>query len=145
MAGAIAGSLVANAAHGLVDFVWYVPGCMAVVAVLAACAFRLAQLARSQSSERIRSRPMAPAVAWAGAAVLAAVGGWMIYGRVGPVFAEPAWHHYLIARMTERTATTADPTRPQRGAMHVRRKRCTPAMPFRRNGTPGTRGSCWPY
>ncbi|RMG38576.1 MAG: hypothetical protein D6725_06895, partial [Planctomycetota bacterium] len=40
---AIAGATTANLVHALVDFVWYVPGCMVVVIVYAACACRLYQ------------------------------------------------------------------------------------------------------
>ena len=48
-AAAIAGSLAAAAAHAMVDFVWYVPACMAMVAMLAACALRVRQLARRRA------------------------------------------------------------------------------------------------
>ncbi len=37
-AAAIAASLAASAGHALVDFVWYVPACTAIVAIFAACA-----------------------------------------------------------------------------------------------------------
>ncbi|MGO8752967.1 MAG: O-antigen ligase family protein [Thermoguttaceae bacterium] len=43
---AVAGSLAANAVHALVDFVWYAPGCMVIVILLAAAACRLYQIAR---------------------------------------------------------------------------------------------------
>ena len=42
--GAIAGSLAASVAHAMVDFVWYVPACMAMVVLLAACAMRAREL-----------------------------------------------------------------------------------------------------
>jgi O-antigen ligase len=51
---AIAGSLAAAAAHAMVDFVWYVPGCMALVVMLAACAFRVRQLAKAESGDATR-------------------------------------------------------------------------------------------
>ncbi|MEM6329474.1 MAG: O-antigen ligase family protein [Planctomycetota bacterium] len=41
---AITASLVASAAHALVDFAWYVPSCMAVTVLLAAAAYRLHRL-----------------------------------------------------------------------------------------------------
>ncbi|HYW78368.1 MAG TPA: O-antigen ligase family protein, partial [Thermoguttaceae bacterium] len=43
--GAIFASLTANLVHSMADFVWYVPACMAMVAVLAACACRVYQMA----------------------------------------------------------------------------------------------------
>ena len=51
--GAIAASLAANVLHSLVDFVWYVPGCMAMVAILAACACRGWQLAVETSGRAV--------------------------------------------------------------------------------------------
>ncbi|MCD4727206.1 MAG: O-antigen ligase family protein, partial [Pirellulales bacterium] len=45
---AIAGSLAASLAHALVDFVWYVPACMAMAIILAACAQRVWQLSRGE-------------------------------------------------------------------------------------------------
>ncbi|MCR4411150.1 MAG: O-antigen ligase family protein, partial [Thermoguttaceae bacterium] len=63
---AIAPGLAANAAHAAVDFVWYVPGCMVVVAVLAACAARLRTLAGE--SEASRPERTVPAAVWFAAA-----------------------------------------------------------------------------
>ena len=54
--GATAAALAANVLHSLVDFVWYVPGCMAMVAVLAGCACRGWQLAVETSAARRRPR-----------------------------------------------------------------------------------------
>ena len=113
-AAAIAGSLAAAAAHALVDFVWYVPACMAIVAILAACALRVRQLARGEGREergegrgerqrimnmRAQSvsisessnlpRPSSPLPSplssWpAAAVVLTLLGGWMIAEPRGP-------------------------------------------------------------
>ncbi len=46
---AIAPAIAASAVHSLGDFVWYVPGCMVIVVILAACACRLYQIDRRQS------------------------------------------------------------------------------------------------
>jgi O-antigen ligase/tetratricopeptide (TPR) repeat protein len=134
-AAALAGSLAASAVHATVDFVWYVPGCMAMAAILAACALRVRQLhgegrqtksepwaadsgqrkrsgicvsspiARSSSSP---SRPSsrAPRLPWPTvAAGLALVGGWMIVNGTGPALAQLDWDEYLLARGTVRQAT----------------------------------------
>ncbi len=50
-AGAIAASLAASMAHAVVDFIWYVPACMAMAVILAACAQRMWQLSRGQRAE----------------------------------------------------------------------------------------------
>jgi len=108
--GAVCAGLAANAAHSLVDFVWYVPGCMAIVAILAGCACRLRQLAVygpfGRASEchsdgrarRARSRLVKKVprpVGLMAVALLVAVGGWMIHDRAGPVVAEPHWERFL--------------------------------------------------
>ncbi len=93
--GAVAAGLVASAAHSLVDFVWYVPGCMVIVAILAACACRLSQLARQESTGRDRRvrlpRPVAPAMVTG----LVVVGTWMIGNRAPAVPAEFHWDRFV--------------------------------------------------
>jgi len=107
-AAAIAGSLAASMAHALVDFVWYVPSCMAMAVIFAACALRVRQLSKEQGSgEREKKRGglaiqsasrILPRPAWMGAAViLAVIGGWMIANRVGPAVAQTYWDEYQIA------------------------------------------------
>ena len=49
---AVLPALLANAVHSVTDFVWYVPGCMGVIAILGACACRLYQLDREQAGFR---------------------------------------------------------------------------------------------
>jgi O-antigen ligase len=123
-AAAVAGSLAAAAAHGLVDFVWYVPGCVVMVAVLAACALRTRQMAREEGrgrSDEIRNpkseirrfqtakiskssllspvpSPFTLRCTWAAAAILlTCLGTWMIAERIGPAVAQTYWDEYLIA------------------------------------------------
>lgn len=96
--GAVSASLAASAAHSFVDFVWYVPGCMVIVAVLAACACRLWQLAAdSDASTRGGRRVVPPGhVRIVAVAVVAVLGAWMIKNRSGPILAEPHWERYLM-------------------------------------------------
>lgn len=94
---AIAPSLAASCVHSLVDFVWYVPGCMVAVAVLAACACRLWQV-----TDRRRSEPpdlfRLPRAAWLiAAAGLIVVGYLMLQDRLAAARAEPSWYRYLLA------------------------------------------------
>ena len=92
---ALAASLLASIAHSAVDFVWYVPGCAALVALLAGCACRLAQIASESHSTTAKIRLIGRPT-WATALVcLACVGAWMIHSRLGPVGAERHWHRYL--------------------------------------------------
>jgi len=97
---ALTGSLAANAAHAFVDFIWYVPGCMVIAGILAACACRLSHLAReAQTPEYDRGAlgdrrlpRWAAAVAFAG---FLAVGSWMMQTKLPPALAEPHWMAYL--------------------------------------------------
>lgn len=103
---AIAGSLIGNLVHSFVDFVWYAPGCMVVVVVLAACACRLYQMsrdARTAETETSSSftRPV-PRLAWTTASVgLVVLAGWMIQARLPSLVAEPQWHDYLRLTLLE--------------------------------------------
>jgi tetratricopeptide (TPR) repeat protein len=95
-AAAIAGALAAWTAHALVDFVWYVPACMAIMAILAACALRVSQFA--VSGGRVpQSTPMPRFAAITAAIVLIPAGAWMINNRIGPAIAQPYWEEYLMA------------------------------------------------
>ena len=47
LAGATTASLVASLMHSFVDFVWYIPACISLTILLAACALRLAQFSSS--------------------------------------------------------------------------------------------------
>lgn len=113
---AVAGSLAASLAHSLVDFVWYVPACMAMVVLLAACAMRIAQIHSDECAalEQRRSgriltvrdgqnhsfpQLLMPRFAWAALVVLLTVaGGWMVANRFGPAVAQVYWDKYLVAR-----------------------------------------------
>jgi tetratricopeptide (TPR) repeat protein len=107
-AAAIAASLAATVAHACVDFIWYVPACMAMVTILAACACRVKQLAGSESrrgSRESRSSavfptpsPLSSFLPLAITGGLAVVGGVMIVNRVGPAMAQPYWDEHLIVQ-----------------------------------------------
>ncbi len=92
---AIAAGLSASFVHSISDFVWYVPGCMTGVVVLAACAVRLWQMSRPHDVEPSRLL-LAPRAGWlAGALCLVVVGGVMVQNRFMASRAEPFWHGYL--------------------------------------------------
>jgi tetratricopeptide (TPR) repeat protein len=93
--GAVSAGLAADVAHALVDFVWYVPACMALVALLAVAAHRLWQLARDPSGRRFRAVAMPQPVALAGILVVTLGAAWAVAERVGPVVAQTHWDAYL--------------------------------------------------
>lgn len=95
--GAITASLIVSLLHSLVDFVWYVPACTAVVAVLAGCACRAWQLVREANGHACPTRPISRQ--WAAAVTLSVflVGSAMIHNRIGPAIAQIHWDRYIIA------------------------------------------------
>jgi len=102
--GAVAASLAACALHAAVDFVWYVPGCMTPVVLLAACGLRARQLAEHDPGAPLTPRRLSRPAGVAALAALSALGAWMIASRVGPAIAEPDWHRYELARRTHEAA-----------------------------------------
>lgn len=104
--GALAAGLAASAVHSAVDFVWYVPGCMAIVALLAAGACRLWQLQREEPAAQPR---LSAGTAWAMGLLVLAVGAWMVADRFGAVPAEPHWDAYrLLAAARDAQNVPAD-------------------------------------
>ena len=131
---AIAGGLAASAAHSLVDFIWYVPGCMAMTFLLAACALRVREAGKRLGARDIGSQPGDRArdffgssrtisffpnsqvpilrirLAWTAAAVLVlGLGIWMVADRVGPAVAQTYWDQYFVARNVANVWTPTDP------------------------------------
>jgi O-antigen ligase/tetratricopeptide (TPR) repeat protein len=113
--GAITAGLAVSAVHSLIDFVWYIPACMSITVILAACAARLwhltqAELHSATTSNRctarhrqaVQSQPAAAAPAlrhqpfWlALTGVTIAASLWMVANRLPPALASPAWDGYL--------------------------------------------------
>jgi tetratricopeptide (TPR) repeat protein/O-antigen ligase len=98
--GAAAAGLAASLAHSLVDFVWYIPACMSVTVILAACVFRQSQMARA-SKEWPSGLRVLPAGRWfeltAGVALVSA---WMVQTYVGPAMAAIYSNRYLRVSAT---------------------------------------------
>ena len=95
---AIIGVIVVNLAHSVTDFIWYAPGIMVAVVMLAACAAALDRLSRT---ETVRSATEAapPArfhlgwgVAFSGVVLLS---GWMLQVKWPAVGAEPHWFAFV--------------------------------------------------
>ena len=96
----IAPCLAASVTHTMVDFVWYVPGCMVIVVALGACGCRLWQMERATAG-RETSVFRVPRPVWLAAAVaVAAIGGFVVRHELGAVRAAPHWHRYLALDKT---------------------------------------------
>ncbi|HTM54319.1 MAG TPA: O-antigen ligase family protein [Pirellulales bacterium] len=98
LAAAICASLLASALHSAVDFVWYIPSCMAMTVVLATCALRLAQLADSQS--RPVAWPLPRPASLVAACMLFMAAMWAIQDRLCAAIAAPSWERYLAYSLT---------------------------------------------
>jgi tetratricopeptide (TPR) repeat protein len=106
--GAVAGGLAASAVHSIVDFVWYIPACICVTIVLAACALRLAQLVKRDSAgATLAGRPgRVPSLAYRLATPLVgALSVWAIWTYVGPARASIHWDRYLRVDVASRDLT----------------------------------------
>ena len=116
---AILASFLAHLVHALGDFLWYVPGLMAVVAVLAACGCRLHQLQRTSiygfDIDRLSGRFWWLLVGGATACVTAGI----VQEQSPAVQVAPVWDQYrLIAH-----AGPLDPNDPDAAELIVERHR----------------------
>lgn len=106
-------TLVASCVQSIGDFVWYIPGCMVIVVLMMACAFRVYQMERDQLAPPAtdRVRPM-PRLALAGGAFCTLMlGVWMGSQWLPRAMAEPHWLNYrrvVLAPMTGRDIATDD-------------------------------------
>ncbi len=126
--------LTAHALHGLVDFVFYVPGLTVTAVTLAACVWRLGDfathpaavapgLAHGASSQNGRpsiaalggasagktAATAAPRVVWSAAALgVAVLTGVVVADRIPAVFAQQMWERYLILSRASEAAATED-------------------------------------
>ena len=81
---AVASGLMASVVHSLWDFVWYIPACMSLAVVLAACHCRLQQLATAASHGQPRSLVLSRGVAISVAVVVLGLGGAMVGSEIRP-------------------------------------------------------------
>ena len=101
--GAVTASLAVSLLHSAIDFVWYVPACAAIVAILSAAACRLRQLGRGKAGSAAYRADLSRPVAVIASILILMVGGWMVQTRLGPVAAEQHWVRY---NMLERAAAS---------------------------------------
>ncbi len=92
--GALASAMLASLVHSGVDFVWYVPGCLVLTLILAACISRASQFSHD-GDRRQRDRFLLPApVAWLAAPLVLALGTWMVASQAAPMLAASHWNHF---------------------------------------------------
>lgn len=114
-AAAIAASLAANVVHATFDFLWYVPGLMTTVILLAACARRLDQLSYPSAAgsghvphaNRGSSGLLLRGMGFLVVCSVVCVGMWSIPKLHQAMAGEPHWFDYLrIVLRTDDDATS---------------------------------------
>jgi O-antigen ligase/tetratricopeptide (TPR) repeat protein len=103
---ACAAGLAASIVHSAIDFVWYIPACMSVAVVLAACMLRLAQLATATvGTNSMACRIARPGASrWGGAVGILFASVWSVHTFIGPGVAAVYWDRYLRGSMASRQA-----------------------------------------
>ncbi len=102
-AGAVTASLAASVAHSVVDFVWYIPACMSLTVILAACAARLWQFSAGPEKAAAAVVEFPRPVWFALCVLLVLTSCWVVKDRFGPAVASLHWDQYLreSAQLTE--------------------------------------------
>lgn len=130
LAAALLPGLAASLLHSLGDFVWYIPACLSLTIVLAACACRLSQLKlhadpqlhpdlRASTAWHARwrrrvlggSETAGPRLAWtAASAALVGLAAVLIISRLPAALATPHWEAYFkLARQLRQADPEEDP------------------------------------
>jgi len=129
-AAALLAGLAASMIHSVGDFVWYIPACMSLTIIIAACACRLFQMSMEKDKHRVHrvpaesSRTLAqafrrafvpdddarmPRFAWITATVvLCGAVSMMLANRVPPALAASHWDAYFRLVRTTRGASLHD-------------------------------------
>ncbi|MCU0870849.1 MAG: O-antigen ligase family protein [Pirellulaceae bacterium] len=129
LAAALVPGLAASLLHSFGDFVWYIPACLSLTIVLAACACRMCQLTpghqldscsplRMGWRERLRrcvlggGETAGPRIAWiAASAGLVGLATVLIVARLPAALAAPHWDAYFkLAREARDTGPVEAPT-----------------------------------
>ena len=134
LAGAVTASLAISLIHSVVDFVWFIPACMSLTILLAACSLRLAQLTTTELTTDLSSplRSLTPWTRsrWIGlAATTACAAVWAISTVIGPASASLHWDKYMLTNTANRHPTlrlAATDASPQDDPAH--QQACTEAM-----------------
>jgi O-antigen ligase/tetratricopeptide (TPR) repeat protein len=115
-ASAVLVGLLASAVHSLGDFVWYIPACLSLTVVLAACGCRIYQLNRYKRSLtspdgvvwRPRHLATTPPVAMAAATGVLLLSAMMVTERLPAALAAPHWDAYYRLSLAEQESPSDD-------------------------------------
>ncbi|MBC8876654.1 MAG: O-antigen ligase family protein [Planctomycetes bacterium] len=119
--GAIGGGLTVSVMHSFVDFVWYIPACMSLTVILAACAWRLSQVTRSNNDKPADGAPLHRLVWIASAAAVAGVSFPMIGSLASPARAAPHADHYRAIARNGASIFDGDPELIDECVIHLER------------------------
>ncbi len=100
LAAAVAASLIASLVHSLVDFVWFIPACMSLTIMLAACALRLAQLTMPENGDQGDSTSATNKLRVTGllhTSIVTCGAIWAVLATVGPAKSALHWDKYLLS------------------------------------------------
>lgn len=100
-AAAVTAGLVASAVHSVFDFVWYLPVCMVLTIILAACACRLYQLATRHRVRQRRGVELSRGQWLAVELVTVLLAATMVHTWLGPGQAAPYWDRYLALSLAQ--------------------------------------------
>lgn len=105
LAGGITASLFASVVHSVVDFVWFIPACMSLTVMLAACILRLAKLESSRQAVTPQQNTWSNARWVSLTAGVASAAIWSIATLVGPAMASSSLDKYLLAAKANKQST----------------------------------------
>jgi O-antigen ligase/tetratricopeptide (TPR) repeat protein len=95
--GGLAAALAASAAHSIVDFVWFIPACMSVTVLVAACAVRLAQLTAHSSKQAGFETPLTKLGGFNRALATSLAGIWALVALFPLAKSSLDWDRYHLA------------------------------------------------
>ncbi len=103
--GGIAAALTASAVHSVVDFVWFIPACATIAVLMAACAFRLAQLSTSLVKQPSRPITLSAVSKFNMALATSLAGFWIVMTLFPSAQTSLEWDRYLLADRAQEAAT----------------------------------------
>jgi O-antigen ligase/tetratricopeptide (TPR) repeat protein len=129
--GAVTASLIASLIHSVVDFIWFIPACLSMTLLLAACAVNLSRQClvsqdKEQSSKNapIQGRVWASRKWWLATGIVTLlVGTWMMTEMLGPAVASIHWDRYLRASVANSKLQSELTGNRTRDTSHVARSR----------------------
>lgn len=109
VAGGIAAALAASAVHSIVDFVWFIPACMAVTVLLAACALRLAQLSGESARKSYSQQPLTQLSRFNLTFAVSLAGLWALLAAYPAALTSLKWDAYLRADQAVQVIAAVNP------------------------------------